>query len=155
MANLQFLKTQPHLFKLATEAHTCLIQENHRFVAINCRCMAELIVKDMAGNKRVCYENLADRIDHLQIEEIWKEKLHIIRKIGNKAAHNVAVSHSEALATFDAMYQVCKWRYALQPAKPAAKNYGSHIAVGLLSAAFAALTTVKVVNYLDTQKHKS
>lgn len=150
MANFQIIKHKPHFYKLAIDAQTALLNQKHARVALNCRILCEMIVKDIMINQNDCFYDLEEKIDHLQIEEIWKEKLHYLRKIGNKAIHSHIVTSHEALTTFDYMYQICKWKYPVQ--KEENKGNFSYIGVSLLSAALASLATVKVMNYRDKER---
>lgn len=152
MANFQFIQHKPHLYKLATDAQKALLNQQHRWVALNCRIICETIVKELIGNGKDYFHNLEDKIDHLRIEETWKDKLHYLRKIGNKAAHTHLVTNHEALTTFDYMYQICQWKYPVQ--KKQAKGNFLPIAIGLLSAAFASYATIKTMNYWEEKERK-
>ncbi len=157
MSNIQFLKNKPELYKLVAETQSAVLKEQNRMVAINCRTICESIVKEMMGNQCERFRNvgnMADRIDHLQIEETWKEKLHFIRKTGNRAVHNDPVHRSECKLAYDYMLMICQWQYGKETPKTQEDEMLIKSAIGLLSAAFAVFATVKTMNYVnDRTKH--
>lgn len=152
MSNIQFLKNKPELYKLIAETQAVLLKEHNRFVAINCRSVCEIIVKEMMGNQCERFRNtgnMADRIDHLQIEEAWKEKLHFIRKIGNRAAHNEPICRTESKLAYDYTLMICRWQYETEKPAPQEEEMLIKSAIGLLSAALAVFATVKTMNYVN------
>ncbi len=157
MSNISFLKNKPELHKLVAQVQDALSKEENQLVAIRCRSVCEIIVKEMIENQCEQFpntRNMADRIDHLQIEETWKEKFHFIRKIGNRGAHNETVYRAESKLAHDYMLMICHWQYKTEKEKPQEDETLVKVAIGFFSAALAALATVKTINYMD-EKNKN
>lgn len=141
------------MYKLAIEAQSSLLKGQHRFVALNCRIIIEAIVKDQIGENKKYFHNLEDRIDHLQLTDNLKEKLHYIRRIGNKAAHNGnSVTHQEAYTAFNDMHRVCAYFYPPTPSSKSPKLLT--LGIGIVSAVIASIATAQTIKHIEENRKK-
>ncbi len=101
---------------------------------VKLRTMIEEIVKAMYlddGLERPYQWGLNDLLNHgafkVNVSGVVLDKMHIVRRLGNRAAHGSAVSTSDALDGLRATFDVMKWFYLIY-LDGESKDVGSYVA---------------------------
>ncbi|PHR22451.1 MAG: restriction endonuclease subunit R [Hoeflea sp.] len=115
-ANFNFLKAYwPEIAALGERAESYVLLDA-RSAIFNLRLLAENLVKDIYQSLRLPKPNRPTQIDLLTnsafvavVPPVVLNKLHAIRKFGNKAAHGDEVSRNDALWLLKEAHDLSKW----------------------------------------------